>query len=164
MVQFILPHLENSMIRVEATLTINSNLSTKAYFHDKPISLSLEFIRDIRQIETLLDEIIQNSPLTLTSPIDSTKYHIKSAKTHIIKVIDAIDSHSIEKSNTDESHLLNEESGSAYPPRLEFILSQLENVMVPKNRRRYNIITQVSHLLFSFFSRAFLGLYESQFP
>ena len=157
-IHFILPHLENSMIRVEATLTIDSNLCTKAYFHNKHISLSLEFVRTIRQIETLLDEIIQNSPLTLTSPIVSTKYHIQSAKTHIIKVIDAI-----EKSDTDELHLLNEESASAYLLRLDFILCQLENVMVPKNSRKYNIITHVSHLLFSFFSRAFWGLYESQF-
>ena len=57
-------------------------------------------------------------------------------------IIDAI--YEIEES-TAKALKLNEEYNviSTYLPRLQFILGQVENIMVPKNRHRYNIITQV---------------------
>ena len=119
--------MENSTITIIATLTINSHLSTEASLHNERTSLSLELVRDIRQIETLLDEILNNSPLNTNTPTVQTQYHIQSAQTHIIKAIDTID-------NSSDSGLLNEEnvSISAYLPRLNLILCQLENIMVPK--------------------------------
>ena len=47
-IHFILPHLENSMIRVEATLTINSNLTTHLF-----IPILMIFILNIQNIHSL---------------------------------------------------------------------------------------------------------------
>ena len=57
----------------------------------RPISLSLNALNDLRQVEALLIEIVRGSVLKSGSETDSIFYHIRSAKGHIIDAIDEIE-------------------------------------------------------------------------
>ena len=144
-VHFILPNIHNSKITVEATLSVNYNLGTKAFFHNEPIVLSLNCLTDIRQIEILLIEC--KSSVNDACQSDPVRYHVNSARTHIIGAIDHIENYNRE--SEPELEVINQEHipVSTYLPRLQFVLCQIENVMVPNNRRRYNILTQVCQLV-----------------
>ena len=135
-VHFLLSRLEKSRISIEASLSVNSDLITNAFYENEPISLSLNALNDIRQVEALFNETVRNSCIKSGSETDSICHHVNSAKVHIIDAIEE---------STAKALKLNEEDNviSTYLPRLQFILGQVENIMVPKNRRRYNIITQV---------------------
>ena len=141
-VNFILPHIENSKITIQASLTINSQLGTKAFCHNQPTPLSINCLTDIRQIEVLLSECY--SYLNDYKHADIVQHHINSAKRHIIKAMDNIEKFSLDDT---ESELKEKVSVSTYLPRLQFILCQIENATVAKNRRRYNILTQVYQLI-----------------
>ena len=138
-VHLLLLRLEKLRISIEASLSVNSDLITNAFYENEPISLSLNILNDIRQVEALFNEIVRSSFIKTGSDTDSICHHVNSAKVHIIDAI-----YEIEES-TAKALKLNEEDNviSTYLPRLQFILGQVENIMVPKNRRRYNIITQV---------------------
>ena len=138
-IHFLLPRLEKSRISIEASLSVNSDLVTTAFYEDKPISLSLNALNDIRQVEALLIEIVRSSVLKSGSETDSIFYHIRSAKGHIIDAIDEIEECTAKdlKLNIEDNVI------STYLPRLQFTLGQIEDIIVPKSRRRYNIITQV---------------------
>ena len=152
-IYFLLPRLEKSRISVEASLSVNTNLIPEAFYDNQPISLSLNFINDIRQVENLFSEIVRTSFVN-TSETGSVCHHVNSAKAHIINAINEIEERNAnELKLTDENNVL-----SSYLPRLQFILCQIENIMVAKNRRRYNIITQVfSHYItyYSYMSARF---------
>ena len=62
---------------------------------------------------------------------ESTASHISSANVHIQQAIDIM-------------YTSSDVETSEHPEicRLQFIQCQLENSLVPKNRRRYNILTQ----------------------
>ena len=89
-IHFLLPRLEKSRISIEASLSVNSDLVTTAFYEDKPISLSLNALNDIRQVEAPLIEIIRSSFLKTGFETDSIFYHVRSAKGHIIDAIDEI--------------------------------------------------------------------------
>ena len=129
LIYFILPHIENSKITIQASLIINSHMDNKAFCHNKLTPLSINFLTDVRQIEILLCECY--SYLNDDYHIDTAQYHIDSAKTHIIKAIDNIEKFDL---NNAESDSKNEEkiSVSSYLPRLQFILYQIENVIDQK--------------------------------
>ena len=90
-------------------------------------SLSLNSVTDIRQIESLLSEIILKRSTFLEK---KHLLHVSKAKEHVEEAI---------------SNLLDggEVPNCSNLPRLQFILGQLENACVHKKRRRYNIITQI---------------------
>ena len=141
-VHFILPNIHNSKNTVEATLSVNSNVGTKAFYHDEPIALFLNCLTDIRQIEILLIEC--HSSVNDTCQSDHVRYHVISARTHIIEAIDQIEKYYRESES--ELDFINQEQVS--PTYLDYnSLCQIENVMVPKNKRRYNILTQVCQLI-----------------
>ena len=144
-IHFILTNIHNSKITVEATLSVNHNLGTIAFFHNEPIVLSLNCLTDIRQIEILLIEC--KSSVNDASQSDPVRYHVNSARTHIIGAIDHIEKYNRESEPGLE--FINQEHipVSTYLPRLQFVLCQIENVMVPNNSRRYNISTQVCQLV-----------------
>ena len=123
---FIHPSMTERNISVDMYLEINCFLSATAFLNGQNISISANSITDIRQIESILYEI---SNSTSTSKTNSHKYHISRANEHIKEAIsefsqnDGLDSCDLEK--------------------LEFIICQLDNATIPKNRRRYNVITQI---------------------
>ena len=128
-ITFALAKMTERNMSVNLYLEINSYLSTSAYFHGQNIPVSIAAINDIRQIESVLQELA----LEHDSNSKNTKqsFHIPRAKEHIKEVINDLLHHN-------ELH-----SDSSELARLQFILCQLENTFIPKNRRRYNIITQI---------------------
>ena len=102
-------------------------LSVAGYIYGQLLPLSLNFVTDIRQIESLLSEIILKRSTFLEK---KHLLHVSKAKEHVEEAI---------------SNLLDggKVSNCSNLPRLQFILGQLENACVHKKRRRYNIITQI---------------------
>ena len=137
-----LPHIENSKITIQASLTINSQLGTKAFCHNQPTPLSINCLTDIRQIEVLLSECY--SYPNDYKHTDIVQHHDNSANRHIIKAMDNIEKFGLDDT---ESELKGKVNVSTYLPRLQFILCQIENATAAKNRRRYNILTQVYQLI-----------------
>lgn len=82
-------------------------------------SITSNTITDIRQIESILCEISSN--YSSMSNNNSPEYHINRDKDHIIEAIS-----DIKQNDVAEIHS-----------------SDLENTFIPKNRRRYNVITQI---------------------
>ncbi|KAI6654495.1 hypothetical protein LOD99_891 [Oopsacas minuta] len=96
------------------------------------IPLSLTQINDIRQLNDLLKEIENHSAPT-NSP-ETFQRHIREATGSIRKAIDSLST--------------GEESGNQQPllSSLQFILCQLDNALIAKTMRRYNIETLVLSL------------------
>ena len=145
-IHFIKLSLSGQTLSVDSTLTVNHSLHTKESRNNYEIPISLDVISDIRQIETLINEInMKETSLEISS--NTVNLHIAKATEHIKEAINVLEKNSTsnitsgmdsEDSHSPESH--------AILDRLQFISRQLENSAVPKKRRRYNIITQVVSL------------------
>ena len=130
------PRLDNNKILVNI-LTVEIDLSVRAYRNGQVFPLSRIFVSDTRHLETVLDEIAGFSDSSETSlACTSNDSHIASAEFHIQQVIDNIS----DKKSDEEFH------NSPEISKLQFIHCQLQNSLIPKNRRRYNILTQVLSL------------------
>ena len=128
------PHLLNSNILVDVYLTVESDLSIKAFHNGDVIPLSTCSISDNRLLESILSEIYEFSHKPSSSNTSNTECtnatHISIAMEHTQQAIGKIPT-------SDEFFECPEIS------RLQFILCQLENSLIPKNRRRYNLMTQI---------------------
>ena len=140
-VHFVTLSKSHHNISVQSSLTINSTPDLKAFRKEENITLSLTHINVIRQIEVLLTEIGNTS--TLPSPSDSIQQHIENARFQISK--------EISKLEVSISASLDPQDSIDNSSRLARLHCQLDNSIVSKTRRRYNIITQVlalkSHLI-----------------
>ena len=105
--------MQNHDICADVSLEIYSFLSVNGYIFGESISLSLIFITDIRQIETMFIEITLKLS---SSPQKKYPHHISKAKEHIEEAIFNL--------------LYSDETGCHCSdlPRLQFIPGQLENV------------------------------------
>ena len=126
---FMRPNLENCKILVDVYLLVEFDLFIKANRKVENVSISQFFLRDTGQLELILDKI---SSLLYTHTKDtvtdsSNASHIASAESHIQHIIDNIH----DSVSDDELHDCPEVS------RLQFILCQLQNSLVPKNTQRY---------------------------
>ena len=68
--KIIYPSKSEGIIRVEAALTIDSTMTARGYLQSKEISLRISCISDVRQIETLLTELVDTitcSPVLVSS-------------------------------------------------------------------------------------------------
>ena len=145
MLNFIYPSKSEGIIRVEAALTIDSTMTARGYFQSKEISLRINCITDVRQIETLLTELVE-AISCFSTKISQPKNMIAEAITNIQNAVSHLEDHSQEEfdDKSNDIHLL---------PSLQFTLCQLRNLCVQKNRRRYNTITQIialkAHLISS---------------
>ena len=132
MINFIYPSKSVGVIRVEAALTIDSTLTARGFFQSKEISLGIDCISDVRQIETLLTELvstISRSSKKISQPRDM----IAEATALLQNAISCIEDHS--KEDIDDKS-----NDAPFLPSLQFILCQLRNLCIQKNRRRYNTI------------------------
>ena len=135
------PKLDTSNISIDVYLSVEFDLSVKAYRKGEIFPISQIYLSDTRQLEKLLKEI-SISPLSTTetknnsSNSNSNDFHIASAQIRIQQVIDKV------QANVPEDELHN----CPEICRLQFINCQLENSLIPKNRRRYNILTQILSL------------------
>ena len=115
---FILPSLIERNISVDLYLEINCFLSANAFANGQNISITANSITDIRQIESIICEI--SSKYTSKSINNSHEYHINRAKEHIIEAIS-----DIKQNDGVEIH-------SSDLEKLQFIICQLENTIIPK--------------------------------
>ena len=144
-------------IQVQSTFTIHSDLTVSAFRsrHQQEVPLNLNRVTDLRQIESLIDEILHFEPnpeLFQSSPV---LVNIKEAATKLQSSVSAL-----------ESTELDEQGHPSTPSflLLQFIICQLENSLVPTKKRRYNVVTQVSvsrfiismHSLYLYLTRSLL--------
>ncbi|KAI6658772.1 hypothetical protein LOD99_15097 [Oopsacas minuta] len=122
----------NNLIAIRCSLTITETLHTMGFYEGIRIPLSLTQINDIRQLNDLLKEIENHSAPT-NSP-ETFQHHVREATGSIRKAIDSLST--------------GEESGNQQPllSSLQFILCQLDNALIAKTMRRYNIETLVLSL------------------
>ena len=145
MLNFIYPCKSEGVIRVEAAFIIDSTLTARGFFQSKEISLGIDCISDVRQIEILLTKLvdtISRSSKKISKPRDM----IAEATALLQNAVSCIEDHSNED--------IDDKSNDApFLPSLQFILCQLGNLCIQKNRRRYNTITQIialkAHLISS---------------
>ena len=122
-------------ISIPAYVPINDSLTPTGFYQNIQIPLSIHNLSDIHEIDTIISEVsaytkdpVENCIRQATSNIESTISKIETSNDMLEKY----------------SELL---------PKLKFLLCQLENTLIPKNRRRYNVVTMVlalkSHLISS---------------
>ena len=58
MLNFIYPAKSEGVINVEAALTIDSTITARGYIKSTEISLGVDYISDVRQIDTLLTQLV----------------------------------------------------------------------------------------------------------
>ena len=135
-----IPKLQGHLLSTEIRLLVNESLGVLGFRDNAEIALSLHMITDSRQNELLFQEIESHStPNSLQNKLNTFEHHVKEASNHL--------SISISKLNSQLSDLLIEnESDLSSLSRLHFIQCQLDNILAHKNRRRYNVITQVMAL------------------
>ena len=118
MINFIYPSKSVGVIRVEAALTIDSTLTARGFFQSKVISLGIDCISDVRQIETLLTELvgtISRSSKKISQPRDM----IDEATALLQNAISCIEDHSKEDIDYKSNDV-------PFLPSLQFILSNSE--------------------------------------
>ena len=118
------PSLSQECMQIESYLTIDDLCITRAFVHNTKILLSISKLVDVRQVFQLIEEVYEYSS-------DSVDLAVRSATTHLSYAINQIEENEEESSTVDLDLLA----------RLTFIHCQLENVLVPKTRRKYNVVT-----------------------
>ena len=128
----------DQFVRVESTLAIHSDLTVSANSFEQQVPLPLDKINDLRQIETLIDYIINFQPDSDIFQSDSVLVNIKEASQKLSSAVSILQD--ADQMNENSMKSLN----IPHLPCLQFIICQLENSLVPIKQRRYNIVTQVS--------------------
>ena len=132
------PKFQGHVLTIGMRLLINENLGVLGFHDNAEIPLSLHIITDTRQIELLFEEIeAYSTPDLLPTKLETFEHHVKEASNHLNISISKLDLQLSDQDNSDLSSSLS---------RLHFIQCQLDNVLVCKNRRKYNVITQVMAL------------------
>ena len=132
------PRIDKCKIQINTYLSVEFDLSIKAFHYGERLLTSHVTLCDIRQLELVLEDIYIPRSARIYSEDNSTNSdnasHILSAESHILQVID-----NLYDSKTDDLPC-------PEVSRLQFVLCQLQNSLVPKNRRRYNVLTQILSL------------------
>ena len=130
---------------IDRSVLVNDNLYIKAFGNKNvTIPISRIFIIDIRQVETILDEVDTFSLLLKTNNSQtecSTNNHIKLAIHELESGIKLVDGDSIDL-DIDDLHCSNESLSISF----HLLVGQLRNLITAESRRRYNILTQVFSL------------------
>ena len=142
--------LSNQSIQILSTLTIHSDLTVSAISCQHQVRLHLNRITDLRQIESLIDDILNFEPNPDVFESSLVLVTIKEAATKLQSSISILEN----TEPTEQDH-----SSTRLLPLLQFIICQLENSLVSGKKRRYNVVTQVV-FLYSF-SHYFFYLFIS---
>ena len=137
---FIKPCIMKNSIFIACSLTITDTLHTIGCRDGQDFLLSLPTINDIRHIDILLEELDQSSTTAKSPDIflelanASFQHHVNEATRHIQRAIELLTA-SPDNDSTDQLHV--------YLVRLQFILCQLENSLISKHTRKYDIETLI---------------------
>ena len=129
------PELTGMALKIKYCLTITDNLRVLVFRDNIDAPLTLDFLSETRQIDTLLNEITKlPSHGKISNTLNSFQNHIKQASNHITLSISRLFTQFPDLMSDDDSEQI------LYLSHLQFIECQLKNVLVHKNRRRYNVI------------------------
>ena len=148
---FLYPSKSVKGIDITASLIIDSTMSVRAFLRSKVISLKRSSINDIRQIEPLLNDL--ESQIISSNMTTKPRNIIADAIALLQNALSVIEEQSDEN---EDQHCDNSLLSS-----LQFIICQLQNLCVPKSRRRYNILTQIVALKAHLISRTCYSFLQS---
>ena len=122
-------------VSIPGYITINDSLTPTGFYHNTQIPLSIDHLNDIRQINIIISDVtlftkdfVERNISEATTNIESTVSKIENSNDLLEKYLDLL-------------------------PSLKFLLCQLENILIPKSRRRYNVVAMVlalkAHLISS---------------
>ena len=122
-------------VSIPGYITINDSLTPTGFYHNTQIPLSIDHLNDIRQINIIISDVtlftkdfVERNISEATTNIESTVSKIENSSDLLEKYLDLL-------------------------PSLKFLLCQLENILIPKSRRRYNVVAMVlalkAHLISS---------------
>ena len=126
-------------------------MSVRAFLRSKVKSLKRSSINDIRQIEPLLNDL--ESQIISSNMTTKPRNLIADAIALLQNALSVIEEQSDEN---EDQHCDNSLLSS-----LQFIICQLQNLCVPKSRRRYNILTQIVALKAHLISRTCYSFLQS---
>ena len=137
----LMPKLQGHTISIEMRLLVSEDMSVQGFRDNVVIPLSIHMLTDTREIELLFEEI-ENYSSHESSPnkLVTFEHHVKEALHQLDLSISKLNSLLTDPLTDDVSDL------SPYLSRLHFIQCQLANVLVHKNKRKYNVITQAMAL------------------
>ena len=133
-----LPLLTEHTIIVNTHLLVSFNLLVRAYHNRETLPIPICSISDIRQLESILCEISKSPRPSRSTESDSKTVNetLSLARDNIQQLNNKVHTSNCDLELTDSPEI----------SRLQFIRCQLENSIVPKNKRRYNVLTQVMAL------------------
>ena len=112
-------------VSIPGYITINDSLTPTGFYHNTQIPLSIDHLNDIRQINIIIRDVtlftkdfVERNISEATTNIESTVSKIENSSDLLEKYLDLL-------------------------PSLKFLLCQLENILIPKSRRRYNVVAMV---------------------
>ena len=129
---FVKPSITDHLISIRCSLTVTETLHIIGVYGGTKLTLSRSKIKDLREVDSLLKEIDQYSPSATLPDTKTAQQQVKEATLCVRQAINLLSPP--------------EEDSSEHQPiylRLQFILCQLENALLPKNCRRYNVNTLV---------------------
>ena len=66
---FIYPCTSDEGVKIETPLIIESTMTVRGYVHSKQVPLGIDYVQDVREIDTLLKELVKM--ITSTSRVRS---------------------------------------------------------------------------------------------
>ena len=123
---------------MNTTLSINESLVVKAFAKSQQVKLALNTITDVRQIEDILEKLEHVEEVSCQNTQSLPQLIINATNQLRTAVSNLEEENELVHDYTNRSDIL---------PHLQFIFNQLENLLVPKNHRRYNLITLVMSLV-----------------
>ena len=116
---------KEKQISIPGYITINDHLTPIGFYQNIQIPLSIHHLSDIREIDKIISDVSLYTKDCVEKSINEATANIESAISNIETSNDTLEKY------------------SELSPQLKFLLCQLENTLIPKSRRRYNVITMV---------------------
>ena len=143
-INLIKPSTSGDAISITSSIKIDNSLTVNGFVHDTQIPLSVSSISDVWQVSTLMTEV--------------EGYKRNSFECNILAAVKWLRTAKLNLENLDEIS----DDNSHYLPSLELVLSQLENLLVSKTRRKYDLITMVLALKCQIISPACYKFLQTQ--
>ena len=129
-INFILPSTSGNTISIKSYISVDESLTTLGFYQGSQIPLSISKINDIRQLSTLITEV--------------SEYKCSALENDILRAVNCLNTVASSLKEIEEIP----EKYTHFLPSKQFIICQLENLLVPKTRRTYDLtISEVALFL-----------------
>ena len=143
-INFILPSTSGNTISIKSYISVDESLTTLGFYQGSQIPLSISKINDIRQLSTLITEV--------------SEYKCSALENDILRAVNCLNTVASSLKEIEEIP----EKYTHFLPSMQFIICQLENLLVPKTRRTYDLTTMVLALKCQIISPACYNFLQSQ--